>query len=157
MVDKTIDVIVDGGKATPGPPLAPALAPLGVNIGQVVAKINETTKAFSGMKVPVKIRVNTATKEFAVEAGAPPTAELLKKEAGAEKGAGSKDAKAGNIEFAKIVNIAKAKSNSLGSSIKSVTCEIIGTCTSMGITVDGKEPKAIIKAIKNGEYDSMLS
>ena len=42
---KTIDVIVEGGKATAGPPLAPALAPMGVNIGQVVAKINEETKS----------------------------------------------------------------------------------------------------------------
>ncbi len=157
MTDKTIDVIVDGGKATPGPPLAPALAPLGVNIGQVVAKINEATKGFSGMKVPVKIKVNLANKEFSVEAGSPPTAELLKKEAGIEKGSGTKDVKAGNVAFEKIVAMAKSKSNSLGKNIKSVVCEIVGTCVSMGITVDKKDPRAVIKAIKNGEYNSLLS
>ena len=157
MADKTIDVIVDGGKATPGPPLAPALAPLGVNIGQVVAKINEVTKAFAGMKVPVKVKVNLGTKEFTVEAGSPPTAELLKKEAGIDKGAGNKDAKAGNVPLARIVSMAKNKSNSLGQNTKSVVCEIIGTCVSMGINVDGKDPKAMIKAIKNGEYDSVIA
>ncbi|MDO8553405.1 MAG: 50S ribosomal protein L11 [Candidatus Micrarchaeota archaeon] len=157
MADKTIDVIVDGGKASPGPPLAPALAPLGVNIGQVVAKINEATKAFAGMKVPVKVKVNLATKEFTVEAGSPPTAELLKKEAGIDKGAGSKETRSGNIKIEKIVAMAKIKSNSLGSNLKSIVCEIIGTCVSMGINVDGKDPKAVIAAIKKGEYDSLIS
>ena len=157
MADKTIDVIVDGGKATPGPPLAPALAPLGVNIGQVVAKINESTKAFAGMKVPVKVKVNTATKEFTIETGAPPTAELIKKQAGIEKGSGSKDVKAGNVTMKALIEIAKSKSNSLGANTKSVVCEILGSCVSMGVNVDGKGPKDIIKAIKKGEYDSLLA
>ena len=101
-MDKTIDAIVEGGKATPGPPLGPALGPLGVNAAQVVAKINELTKSFSGMKVPVKVVVNTKTKEFQIEVGSPPTSEIIKKEAGVEKGAATKDAKAGNISFEKI-------------------------------------------------------
>src|SRR3990167_9139935 len=131
MSEKTIDAIVDGGKATAGPPLGPALGPMGVNTGQVIAKINEATKGFDGMKVPVKIIVNTATKEFRVEVGAPPTAELLKKEAGVEKGAGSsKEAKAGNIAFASVLKIAKQKSNSLGKDLTSVTREVVGTCVS---------------------------
>ena len=54
-----IKVMVDGGKANAGPPLGPALAPLGVNIGNVVAKINEKTAAFSGMKVPVTVTINS--------------------------------------------------------------------------------------------------
>ena len=90
-MEKTIDVIVDGGKATAGPPLGPALGPMGINAGQVVAKINEATKAFSGMKVPVKVIVDTTTKQFNIEIGTPPTAELIKKEAGIEKGAGNRE------------------------------------------------------------------
>ena len=94
-MEKIINAIVDGGKATAGPPLGPALGPLGVNAGQVIAKINEATKDFAGMKVPVKVIVDTETKEFRVEVGTPPTAELIKKEAKIEKGAGNREAPAG--------------------------------------------------------------
>ena len=155
-MDKTIDAIVEGGKATAGPPLGPALGPLGVNAAQVVAKINEATSAFGGMKVPVKVIVNTRTKEFKIEIGTPPTAEIIKKEAGIQKGAASKDAKAGDISLEKIAKIAKQKSNSLGKNIKSVVNEILGSCVSMGVTVDGKNAKAVIKEIKEGKHDSLL-
>ncbi len=155
-MDKTIDAIVEGGKATSGPPLGPALGPLGVNAGQVVAKINEVTGAFSGMKVPVKVIVNTKTKEFKIEIGTPPTAEIIKKEAGIQKGAASKDAKAGDISLEKIAKIAKQKSNSLGKDTKSVVNEILGSCVSMGVTVNGKNAKAMIKEIKEGKHDSIV-
>ena len=73
MVD-TVEAMVEGGKATAGPPLGPALGPKGVNIGQVVAKINEKTKAFTGMKVPVKVIINdemlAAIKAYFAEYGA---------------------------------------------------------------------------------------
>lgn len=155
-MDKTIDAIVEGGKTTPGPPLGPALGPLGVNAAQVVAKINEMTKAFAGMKVPVKVIVNTTTKEYKIEIGTPPTAEIIKKEAGVEKGAASKDAKAGNVSLAKLAEIAKQKSNSLGKNNKSVVKEIVGTCVSMGITIDGKDAKTMIKEIAAGKHNSLL-
>ena len=153
---KTIDVIVEGGKASAGPPLAPALAPLGVNIGQVVAKINEQTKAFSGMKVPVKVNVDPKTKAFTVEVGSPPTAEIIKKEAGIEKGAGTKDAPAGNLPLAKVIAIAKAKTNSLGKDTKETLKEILGSCVSMGVNVDGKKAKDVIKEVDAGKHDSLL-
>lgn len=90
MAKTKVEVIVDAGKATPAPPLAPAIAPLGVNVGQVVAKINEVTKEFMGVKVPVKVIVDTATKTFEVEVGSPSVSSLIKKEANVEKGAGKK-------------------------------------------------------------------
>ena len=62
-----LDVLVDGGKATPGPPLGPALGPLGVNVIQVVNAINEKTKAFAGMKVPVTLTVDSKTKAFEIK------------------------------------------------------------------------------------------
>ena len=133
---KTINVIVDGGKASAGPPLAPALAPMGVNIGQVVAKINEKTKDFAGMKVPVTVIVNPKDKSFEVEVGSPPTGEIIKKEAGIDKGAGNREAPAGDISMDKIVAVAKKKGNSLGSDVKSTVKEVLGSCLSMGITIE---------------------
>jgi large subunit ribosomal protein L11 len=153
---KTIDAIVDGGKATPGPPLAPALAPMGVNIGQVVAKINEMTKDFSGMKVPVKVHVDPKTKTFTVEVGSPPTAEIIKKEAGIEKGAGNREAPAGDISIDKAVAIAKAKRNSLGKDLKETLKEVLGSCLSMGVTVGGKNARMAIKEVNEGRHDSLL-
>lgn len=155
-MEKTIDTIVEGGKASAGPPLAPALAPLGVNIGQVVAKINEATKDFAGTKIPVKVIVNTDTKAFKVEVGTPPTSELIKKEAGIEKGAGNREAPAGDISLEKLVKIAKSKRNSLGKSLKETLKEVAGACVSMGVTINGKNAKKIIAEIDEKKHDSLL-
>lgn len=153
---KTIDVIVEGGKASAGPPLAPALAPMGVNIGQVVAKINEATKDFAGMKVPVKVNVDPKTKQFTIDVGAPPTAEIVKKEAKIEKGAGNREAPAGNITLVQVVKIGKAKRNSLGKSLKDTVKEVLGSCVSMGINVDGKKARDVIKEVDEGMHDSLF-
>ena len=64
MAKETIETLIEGGKASAAPPLGPALGPLKVNIGQVVADINKKTADFKGMKVPVKVIVDTKTKEF---------------------------------------------------------------------------------------------
>ena len=82
MVD-TVEALVDGGRASAGPPLGPALGPKGVNIGQVIAKINEKTKAFEGMKVPVKVLIND-DKTFDIKVGTPPMSALIKGELGVE-------------------------------------------------------------------------
>jgi large subunit ribosomal protein L11 len=153
---KTINVVVEGGKASAGPPLAPALAPMGVNIGQVVAKINEMTKDFSGMKVPVKVNVDPKTKTFTVEVGSPPTAEIIKKEAGIEKGGGNREAPAGNLSMQKAVSIARSKRNSLGKNLKETLKEVMGSCVSMGVTIDGKNAKEAIREVVAGKHDSLL-
>jgi len=153
---KTIDVIVEGGKATAGPPLGPALGPMGINAGQVVAKINEETKAFAGMKVPVKVNVDPKTKEFTIEIGSPPTGEIIKKEAGIEKGAGNREAPAGDVKLETLVKIAKAKSNSLGKGLNEKLKEILGTCLSMGVTVEGKNAREMIREINEGKHDSII-
>lgn len=156
-MEKTIDAIVEGGKATPGPPLGPALGPLGVDTPAIIAKINEKTKDFAGMKVPVRITVDTKTKEWKIEIGSPPTAEIIKKEAGIQKGAATREAPSGDIAFDKVVKIAKQKStNSFGKDFKAVVKEVVGTCVSMGITIDGKPPKDVIKEINKGKYDAAL-
>ena len=86
MSEIAISAIVDGGQAKAGPPLAPALAPLGVNISQIIAEINKQTGAFSGVKVPVKVFVDKGTKAWRIEVGFPASSELIKKELGLEKG-----------------------------------------------------------------------
>src|SRR4030067_3223257 len=82
----TVEAMVDGGKATAGPPIGNQLGPLKVNTMQIVKEINEKTKELSGMKVPVKIIVDTETKKYSIAVGTPPISALIKKELKIEKG-----------------------------------------------------------------------
>lgn len=153
---ETVEALVDGGKATAGPPLGPALGPMGVNIMQVINTINEKTKEFTGMKVPVKVIIDSKTKDFEIEVGTPPAASLILNELGLEKGSGSPSThKIGNLTIDQAIKIAKMKyDNLLGSEIKQKTKEIIGTCVTLGVNVEGKKPKIIQKAIDDGDFDS---
>lgn len=153
-----IEALVDGGKATAGPPLGPALGPLGVNVVEIVKVINEKTKAFEGMKVPVKVIIDEKTKEFEVSVGTPPTSDLIKKELGLEKGSPHpREEKVGDLSIAQAKKIAEMKGESLfGTTVKKRVKEVLGVCVSMGITVEGKDPREIQKAIDAGEYDEVL-
>jgi large subunit ribosomal protein L11 len=146
-----LEALVEAGKATSGPPLGPLLGPLGVNIPKIVEAINEKTKHFEGMKVPVKILIES-DKNFEVEVGTPPTSALILKGLGAEKGSGKhKEVKAGNISLEQVKKIAELKKEDLqGNSLKARIKEVIGTCISLGVTVEGKEGKQIIKEIDEG-------
>jgi len=151
-----VEALVEGGKASAGPPLGPALGPLGVNIIQIINTINDKTKQFEGMKVPVKVIVDPKTKKFEVEVGTPPASSLILKEIGLEKGSGAPSTrKVGNISVDQAIKVAKMKSDGLlGKNLKQKTKEVIGTCVSMGVTVEGKKPQEIQKAIDDGVYDS---
>jgi len=153
-----LEVLVDGGKATPGPPLGPALGPMGVNVIQVVNAINEKTKAFTGMKVPVTLFVDSKTKSFEIKVGTPPVSALILKEIGIEKGSGSaKATKVGNLKVEQVQKIAEMKKDSmLGKDKKSRFREVVGTCVSMGVTVDGKDPKVVMKEIDQGGYKGLF-
>jgi len=142
-----VSVLVEGGKASAGPPLGPALGPLGVNVAQVVQKINEQTKQFAGMRVPVVVRVDPATRQFTLVVGRPPVTALLLKEAGKEKGSGkSKGEVIGDVTLAAIQKIAEAKGDDLfGADLDAKMNQVLGTCVSMGLTVDGEDPRAILK------------
>ncbi|MHA2067153.1 MAG: 50S ribosomal protein L11, partial [Candidatus Thorarchaeota archaeon] len=83
---KSVSVLVVGGEANAGPPLGPALGPLGVNVLAIVKAINEATKEYLGMRVPLKVNVDSETKQFELEIGIPTTSALIVKEAGTEKG-----------------------------------------------------------------------
>lgn len=157
-MESRVKVLVEGGKASPGPPLGPALGPLGVNVGQVVAKINEATGSFSGMKVPVTVVVSKKTKEFKVEVGSPPTTALIKKELGLESGAKTPGTETvGNLSLDQVIKIAKLKSStSLARSTKASVKETLGTCVSLGVTVDGKDAREVQQEIDKGEHDEEL-
>jgi large subunit ribosomal protein L11 len=153
---ETIEALVDGGKASAGPPLGPALGPKGVNIMQVITAINDKTKQFQGMKVPVKVIIDPKTKEFQIEVGTPPAASLILREVKAEKGSGvPSKTKVGNLTVDQAVKIAKMKFDTIqGKDLKHKAKEVIGTCVSMGVTVEGKSPKAVLKEIDEGKFDA---
>ena len=154
----TIQAMVEGGKASAGPPLGPALGPLGINIGQVIAAINEQTKGYVGMSVPVKVIVDKDTKKFEVEVGSPPVSALLKKELKVEKGAKVKGEIVGNLSLEQVIKVAKMKAgNSLARTLKANVNEVLGTCVSVGITVEGKDARETIKEVTAGKHDGVLA
>ncbi|MBW2992808.1 50S ribosomal protein L11 [Candidatus Woesearchaeota archaeon] len=154
MPKETIEVLVEGGKATAAPPLGPALGPMGVNIGQVVGKINEKTAEFKGMQVPVKVIIDSETKAFDIEVGTPPASALIKKEAGIEKGAGNPlTDKVADLKIEQIIKIAKMKEGSLlGKDNFMRVKEVVGTCNSMGVMVEGKPAAETIRDINAGKF-----
>src|SRR6266496_4477589 len=154
-----LDVLVDGGKATPGPPLGPALGPLGVNIVEIIKAINEKTKSFEGMKVPVSLTVDPKTKAFSIEVGTPPTSALIVKELKIEKGSGDAGkTRVGNLSLAQAIKIANMKTDAMqGKTLKARVLEVVGTSVSMGVTVEGKPAKESSKEIKAGKYDKQLA
>lgn len=155
---ETVDAMVEGGKANAGPPIGSSLGPLKVNVAQIVSKINEKTSAFKGMKVPVKIIVDTETKEFEIEVGTPPASQLIKKELGIELGSGEPNiSKVGVLAIEQVIKIAKMKEGSiLANDFKSAVKTIVGSCNSMGVLIEEKEPKEVIKEIDAGKYDSEI-
>ncbi len=155
---QAFEFLVSGGEATAGPPIGPALGPLGVNVKLIVDKINELTKDFKGMRVPVKVLVDPETKEFEVEVGIPTVSALIAKEAGIEKGSSMPGREfVGNLTFEQVLKISKVINQKLKlDNLKSVVLQVVGTCVSMGVTVDGKNPKQVTKEIKEGLYDSKI-
>ncbi len=153
-----ISSLVTGGGASAGPPLGPALGPLGVNIMEIINAINEKTKDFEGMKVPVTVSVDPDTKKWDIEVGIPSAAALVLKEAGIQKGSGASGTEwAGDVTIDAIIKVANTKlEKSYASSLKSVAKTIIGTCLALGIKVEGKTPKEITAEINEGKWDEKL-
>ena len=156
---QTISSLVTGGEASAGPPLGPALGPMGVNILQIINAINEQTKEFQGMKIPVTVSVDTDTKKWEIEVGIPSASALLLKDAGIQKGSGTSGTEwVGEVSADMIAKIAKVKlETSYASSLKSVAKQIVGTCVSLGIKVEGKTPKEFTAEINEGKWDSKLN
>jgi large subunit ribosomal protein L11 len=159
MATESVDVLIEGGKASAAPPLGPALGPMGVNIGQVVADINKKTAGFKGMQVPVTVTIDTSTKSYTISVGTPPASALIKKEAGIQKGAGNPLLdKVADLAIEQVIKITIMKEdNLLGKDFKMKVREIVGTCQSMGVLVEGKPAQDALKAIAAGKYDSKIS
>ena len=160
MGDKqNFSAIVTGGEATAGPPLGPALGPIGINIMQVINAINEKTSEFKGMKIPVTVSVDSDTKKWEIEVGIPSASALLLKEAGIQKGSGTSGSEwVAEVSVDSIAKVAKVKlESSYANSVKSVAKQIVGTCVSLGIKIEGKTPKEFTAEINEGKWDSKFN
>ena len=156
-----VEALIVGGAATSGPPLGPALGPLGVPAGQVVAKINEATAQFAGLKVPIVVWVDKSKKPagFRIEIKTPMTSALIIKELGIEKGSATPhEAKVGDLSMELAVKLAKVKRPEMNvKDLKAAVKTVIGTCVSMGVTVDGgKDPRIVQQAIDDGDYADLM-
>jgi len=136
----------------PGPAIAQQLGPIGVNIGKVISDVNEATKEFKGMKVPVELNIDEKTKNFTIKTLSPPTSELLKKEFSLEKGSADQKVRIVNASIEDIIKITKIKfSNMLEKEFKSAVKSILGTCATLGILVENRGANELIKDIE--EHD----
>lgn len=153
-----VKLLVEGGDMKPGPVLSQKLGPMGLNINQIIQKINEATKKFKGLKIPVELEINTSTKEFDVRVFSPPAAELLKKELGIEKGSGmQKKLQVANASIEQIISIAKTKlQNLLCNDLKSAVKTIVGSCVSLGILIESKPASEVEKEIDEGKYNKEI-
>jgi len=158
MAKDTVEILIEGGSATPGPPLGPAIGPYGLNMMQVVEQINNKSADFKGMKVPVKIIIDSDTRDFEIEIGTPPTTALIMEELGIEKASGDPAIdKVADLSVEQALKVAKMKFDSLlANDYKHGAKEVMVTCVSMGITVDGKDPREAQKDVDAGEYDDIL-
>jgi large subunit ribosomal protein L11 len=153
----TIEVLVPGGQANPGPPLGPELGPTPVDVQAVVQEINEQTAAFDGTEVPVTVDYDDDG-SFEIEVGVPPTAELIKDEAGFETGSGEPHEEfVADLSVEQIKQIAEQKQTDLlAYDVKNAAKEVVGTCVSLGVTIEGENPRDFKEKVDAGEYDDVL-
>lgn len=149
-----IKLLVEGGSMKPGPTLSQKLGPAGININQVITKVNDATKNFNGLKVPVELDVDTSTKGFEVRVFSPPVSELLKKELGIEKGSGTQHKLyMGNASIEQIISVAKIKfPNLLCKDLKKAVKTVIGTCASLGILIENQPATHLGHQIEGGKF-----
>lgn len=136
----------------------PAVGPTGINIKDVVDEINEKTMVFKGLTVPVRIECDPETKQFEIFIETPSTASLLLKEVGAEKGSSaSSEEIIGDLTLDQIINVVGAKKDKfLEKNLKLAVKTVLGTALSIGISVEGQDPREIQKRIENGEFDDKV-
>ncbi|ELY72465.1 50S ribosomal protein L11 [Natrinema pallidum] len=154
----TIEVLVPGGQANPGPPLGPELGPTPVDVQAVVQEINDQTEAFDGTEVPVTVDYEEDG-SFEIDVGVPPTAALIKDEAGFETGSGEpqKDFVA-DLSVEQVKTIAEQKHpDLLAYDTINAAKEVVGTCASMGVTIEGNDAREFKQRVDDGEYDDVLA
>ena len=149
---------VKGGKATPTPPLGPAISQYGLDVNEVINKINEATKDYGDLEVTVEILVNPETKNYKINVKSPTTTSLLLKFAGALEPSGDPaHKKVGDVKFEDIVKIAILKKHDLtAKTLKAAVKTILSSAATIGVTVEGKEPKEVLREVTEGKYDPIL-
>ena len=154
----SIEVLVPGGEANPGPPLGPELGPTPVDVQAVVQDINEETAAFDGTEVPVTVSYEDDG-SFDIEVGVPPTAELVKDEGGFDTGSGEPQEEfVADLDVDQVIQIAEQKQSDLLSyDLRNAAKEIVGTCTSLGVTIEGEDPREFKQRLERGEYDDRFA
>ncbi len=155
---ETIEVLVPGGQVNPGPPLGPELGPTPVDVQAVVQQINDETEAFDGTEVPVTVEYEEDG-SFEIEVGVPPTAELIKDEAGFETGSGEPQENfVADLSVEQVQQIAEQKHpDLLAYDLKNAAKEVVGTCVTLGVTIDGNDPREFKQRIADGEYDDRFA
>jgi len=153
----TIEVLVPGGQANPGPPLGPELGPTPVDVQAVVNEINEQTEAFDGTEVPVTVEYEDDG-SFTIDVGVPPTAALIKDELGFETGSGEPQENfVADMSVEQLKKVAEQKlPDLLAYDAKGAAKEVAGTCTSLGVTIEGENPRDFKEKIDAGEYDDVF-
>ncbi len=153
-----IKILTEGGNMKPGPALSQKLGPAGINVNQVIERINNATKDFKGLKVPVELEVNPSTKDFEVKVFSPPVSELLKRELVVEKGSGIQKKKyIGNLSIEQIISVAQTKfPNLLCNDMKSAVKTVIGTCVSLGILVENQLASELASQIDEGKFSKEI-
>ena len=153
-----VKLLVEGGEMKPGPTLGQKLGPTGIGVNLVLQKVNEATKNFKGIKVPIELEIDPATKTFEVKVFSPPTSELLKKELGLEKGSGlQKKNIIGNASIEQIISVAKTKMpNLLCKDLKSAVKTVAGTCVTLGVLIESLPAKEIESLIDQGKFDKEI-
>ncbi len=137
-VKTIVKIQIPAGKATPAPPIGPALAPHGLNMGEFCAKFNDLTKKMEGFTVPVEITVYE-DRTYDLKLKQPPAGELLRKAAGIEKGSGvPQKTKVGKVTKEQLRKIAEQKMPDLNAdTIEAAMKTIEGTAKNMGIEIEG--------------------
>lgn len=155
---ETIEVLVPGGQATPGPPLGPELGPTNVDVQAVVQQINDETSAFDGTEVPVTIEYEEDG-SFTIDVGVPPTAALIKDEAEFETGSGEPHSNfVAELSIEQVIQIAEQKhADLLSYDIKNAVKEVGGTCVSLGVEIEGEDAREFGKRVDSGEFDEYLT
>jgi len=154
---ETIELLVEGGEATAGPPLGPALGPTEIDVGAVVGAINEETADFEGTEVPVTVTVEDG--EYEIEVGLPPTSALIKDEVGFDTGSGRPQAEfVAEMTAEQLKKVAEMKADDLLSyDTKNAAKEIAGSCVCLGVKIEGEDPREAARRIDEGEFDDVLA
>jgi large subunit ribosomal protein L11 len=136
-IKQVVKLIIEGGKATPAPPIGPTLAPTGINIGEFCNKFNQATKDMVGVQIPVEVTIYE-DRTFSFVLKKPPVSYLIKKELGLEKGAHETGREVvGKLTKEQVRKIAEEKLPDLNTNDIEKAMKIVeGTARSMGVIIE---------------------